>query len=120
MNQMLVARPHQETTTELLSRLWQRSMPVLCSRLDLLEAAAAAACRHSLPHGLRTDAIMEAHKRAGSLGMFGYTSGTELAREIEALLEAPGTPHGEILSKLTRALRHTLFPRPSAAVDRSI
>jgi HPt (histidine-containing phosphotransfer) domain-containing protein len=99
-----------EATRELLSRLWQRSVPLVRERLATLDAASAAAHTGKFPDDLRIRAIDEAHKLAGSLGMFGYPESSALATEIEALLEAPDPPPAEFLTTLTTALRTTLFP----------
>jgi HPt (histidine-containing phosphotransfer) domain-containing protein len=99
-----------DPTRELLNRLWQRSVPIVRERLDTLDSAAAAATTNTLTDDLRAHAITEAHKLAGSLGMFGYSAGTEFAREIETLLEAPGTSSADRLTTLAASLRATLFP----------
>ena len=96
-------------TKVLLEQLWQRSLPVLMERLDILDAAAEEARSGLLAKDLRTQAIMESHKLAGSLGMFGYSEGTRLARVIEVLLEAPGEPDSQEFVSLTTALRASLF-----------
>jgi HPt (histidine-containing phosphotransfer) domain-containing protein len=105
----VIATAQPASTRELLDRLWQRSLPLLCERLDVLDAAAAAS-HAEIPIALRTQAIAEAHKLAGSLGMFGYPSATDLSREIETLLEAPGNPDAALLTKFTTDLRAILFP----------
>ncbi len=101
-------------TQEILARAWQRTQPVIRERLCLLEATAQAAYKGSLPAEIRDPAIAESHKLAGSLGMFGFPHGTELAREIEVLLESSATPPPELLESLTLELRSTLFPSEAA------
>ena len=98
-----------DATRELLIRLWERSLPIVRERLDTLDTAAVAATTNTLTDDLRAHAIIEAHKLAGSLGMFGYSKGTELAREIETLLEAPGAPAADRLTDLSISLRKILF-----------
>lgn len=95
-------------TSTLLQALWQRNLPILRSRLALLESAADSAVAGSLGDELRSEAGATAHKLAGSLGMFGYTEGTELARSIEHLLEGSGPVAAEALSDLTVRLRSSL------------
>jgi HPt (histidine-containing phosphotransfer) domain-containing protein len=104
------APPQSDGTGALLSRLWQRSLPLLLERLAVLDAAANAAHAGTLAADLRAQATDEAHKLAGSLGMFGYPDGTDLARKIELLLEAPGSPPPDYLTELTTELRAILFP----------
>ena len=93
---------------QMLTALWQRGLPRLHSRLDLLDRAAASAVAGTLARDVREQAAETAHKLAGSLGMFGYTQGTGLAREIEVLLEAAGEVDTIQLRALTAALRKTL------------
>jgi HPt (histidine-containing phosphotransfer) domain-containing protein len=102
--------PQSDGTRALLSRLWQRSLPLLLERLAVLDAAATASRAGTLTPDLRARAIDEAHKLAGSLGMFGYPDGTDLARKIELLLEAPNAPPPNRLTELAAELRAILFP----------
>jgi HPt (histidine-containing phosphotransfer) domain-containing protein len=74
---------------DLLSTLWQRNLPTLYERLDLLDRAASVAASGKLPESLRVEALDIAHKLSGSLGMFGYSKGTEIARRIEQILTHP-------------------------------
>lgn len=102
------AAPDSDATRILLADLWQRNLPLLRERLAALDAAAIAALAGQCSGDIRTQAIAEAHKLSGSLGMFGYMDGTDLAREIEALLDAPTPPPPARLTQLTQALRTTL------------
>ena len=107
---MVTATANPDITRDLLARLWERSLPVVRERLDVLDTAAAAAGSNALTEALRAHAIAEAHKLAGSLGMFGYSAGTELARAIEALLETETAPPADRISTLATNLRASLFP----------
>jgi HPt (histidine-containing phosphotransfer) domain-containing protein len=107
---MVTATANPDATRELLARLCERSLPVIRERLDVLDSAAAAAGNSALTDDLRTHAIAEAHKLAGSLGMFGYSEGTELAQQIEALLETEVAPSPGHLATLASNLRSALFP----------
>lgn len=57
---------------------------------------------------MRRGAMDTAHKLAGSLGMFGYPRGTELAREIEQMLEYDGIVDPGLLRELVVELRGCL------------
>jgi HPt (histidine-containing phosphotransfer) domain-containing protein len=57
---------------------------------------------------MREDASSTAHKLAGSLGMFGYTRGTEFARNIEVLLNEPGDVDALGLRELSASLRESV------------
>jgi HPt (histidine-containing phosphotransfer) domain-containing protein len=87
-----------------LASLWERNLPVLLARLDLLTKAAAA---DPLPDELRLEAVGVAHKLAGSLGMFGYNEATTIARSLEHTLEHEH-PDRERVLKLLTALRRQL------------
>ncbi|MGI4827380.1 MAG: Hpt domain-containing protein [Janthinobacterium lividum] len=75
---------------QLLATVWQRNLPLLRSRLASLEVTAQHAEAGLLSVAGRRDAADIAHKLAGSLGMFGYLRGTEIARELELLLDLDG------------------------------
>ncbi len=83
---VLASQPSQQ----LLASVWQRNLPVVRARLALLSDVASLADADVLTPIARQEAADVAHKLAGSLGMFGYLSGTEIARELELLLEAEG------------------------------
>jgi HPt (histidine-containing phosphotransfer) domain-containing protein len=100
----------------LLTALWERSLPTLRERLDILNRAAAAAASGHLTEASRAEAHSIAHKLSGSLGMFGHHRGTEIARQIEAILAAPtpDAPTPDTLSHLgalVTDLHDTLLPR---------
>jgi hypothetical protein len=104
-----------DATLALLRRLWRRSLPLLMERVNVLDRAAVAAHAGTLTRDLREQASAEAHKLAGSLGMFGHADGTDVARKIELLLEAPGPPPPARLTQLVTELRAILFPpRPAS------
>lgn len=83
---------------------------MFAERLAELDRAASLAATHELDAETRHSAMSTAHKLAGSLGMFGYAEGTELARKIEVLLEAPAADGLDALAlqELTAALRASL------------
>jgi len=77
-------------TAQLLAVLWERNLPVVQERLALLaNVLNALVSTGVLAPELQIDAANVAHKLAGTLGMFGYPRGTELARMIEEMLEMP-------------------------------
>lgn len=97
-----------EVARELISALWSRSAPLIADRLNGLDKACEAAVVGRLSPMMRRGAADTAHKLAGSLGMFGYPRGTELAREIEHLLENDGGVDPGILRELVLELRACL------------
>jgi HPt (histidine-containing phosphotransfer) domain-containing protein len=75
-------------TAQLLAILWERNRPVVMERLALLESTVQTLqTKGSLAPEIQVDAANVAHKLAGTLGMFGYPRGTELARMMEEVLE---------------------------------
>jgi HPt (histidine-containing phosphotransfer) domain-containing protein len=97
-----------DKTRALLDDLWKRNLPVVKARLNLLDDAAALV---PLPEITRIEAMNVAHKLAGSLGMFGFTEGTHISRQLELALDVPD-PDSAQLQRLTRQLRDQLLPEP--------
>lgn len=97
-----------DVARELISALWERSVPLLTDRLNGLDIACEAAVVGRLSPIMRRGAADTAHKLAGSLGMFGYPRGTDLAREIEQLLENDGAVDAGLLRELVLELRACL------------
>jgi HPt (histidine-containing phosphotransfer) domain-containing protein len=88
-----------------LAVLWERNRPLVEERLAALDRAAAG----SGDEALRQEGIVNAHKLAGSLGLYGYDEGTRIAREIEVLLGR--VPYDVArLRMLCRELRAVIFP----------
>lgn len=92
----------------LLIALWERNLPTVHERLDILDRAASAAAFGKLSEAGRIEALDIAHKLSGSLGMFGHHRGTEIARNIEQILKAPTPATLPSLVALTADLRQTL------------
>jgi len=97
-----------DVARELISALWERSVPLITDRLNGLDIACEAANLGRLSPIMRRGAMDTAHKLAGSLGMFGYPRGTELAREIEQMLECDGVVDAGLLRELVLELRTCL------------
>lgn len=91
-----------------LAKLWQKNLPTVRERLDLLDKYGAAASSGKLDEPTRIEALNIAHKLAGSLGMYGYQQGTEVASKMERILKSP-TPKTLItLRALSVDLRKSL------------
>ena len=86
-----------------MAAMWEEARPRIMGRVAVLQAAAAAASDGGLDLAARREAEGEAHKLAGSLGMFGFPTGTDVARDIETLLEGDG-PLGPEFSTLVSRL----------------
>ncbi len=100
----------QDKTAALLAKLWVKIQPLVEQRLETLDQAAAAAAAGNLSEDLRKQAAGDAHKFAGSLGMYGYDEGTRIARDLEVLLGG-ANPSPERLSVLIAELRAAVFPK---------
>jgi HPt (histidine-containing phosphotransfer) domain-containing protein len=96
-------------TESLLAAIWVRQRPLIKERLLTLDRAAAAAAAGTLELGLQEEAAGNAHKLAGSLGLYGYDEGTRIARELEVLLGSTN-PDAARVTVLTVELRAVIFP----------
>ncbi len=100
----------QQTLLE-ISRVWERTKEKLSHRIATIEQAMMALRQNQLSDELQFAAEREAHKLAGSLGMYGFVQGSRLAQEIEQffqskeLIDRNQTLH---LSELIVALRQEL------------
>ena len=92
----------------LLAELWQKNLPTLRQRLDLLDRIASDASSGTLAEAPRTEALSIAHKLSGSLGMFGYQQGTEVASKMERILKSPSPDTLLTLRALAVDLRESL------------
>src|SRR3982074_3822750 len=92
----------------LIAELWQRHLPTLIERLDILDRTAAEASSGSLAEAPRAEALSVAHKLAGNLGMFGYPKGSEVASQIEQTLKSPTPQTLANLTTLTKQLRQAV------------
>jgi len=96
--------------------VWERSKDETARRVGTLEEAVAAMLAGGLDDDLRGRAERDAHKLAGSLGMFGLPRGSELARELEQALAGPGGPpvlDAPLLAERVLALRAELDSQPA-------
>lgn len=97
-------------TAALIANLWQRQLPTLHERLDLLDRIAASSADGNLTAEDRKEGIAVAHKFAGSLGMYGYTRGSQVAGEMETFFRSDAPFDPAILLSLTFQLRESIFP----------
>ena len=91
-----------------LAQLWQKNLPTIRERLDLLDRFGSAAVSGSLEEHTRIEALNIAHKLAGSLGMYGYQQGTEVASKMERILKSPTPETLATLHTLATDLRKSL------------
>ena len=89
---------------QVLASIWQRNLPLVRERLCALDGIAQQAQIGALSHESRREGADIAHKLAGSLGMFGYLEGTEVARALELILESEGPMQDGSVQELTAEL----------------
>jgi HPt (histidine-containing phosphotransfer) domain-containing protein len=102
-----MTKPTDPEMASLIHTLWERNQAQIEHRLHLLDSAAAANRQGDMGEELRNEAREIAHKLAGSLGMFGFPMGSEIARRLELLFES-GDPDPDLLAELTVQLRGSL------------
>ncbi|WP_017318524.1 response regulator [Mastigocladopsis repens] len=118
----------KQHTQRITASVWERTKDKLSDRVTVIEQATTALLQDALEDELLFKAHAEAHKLAGSLGLFGFGYGSHLAQQIEELLEAeePLVQQQKLhLSELVVALRRELqlamtnpTPEPSSADER--
>jgi HPt (histidine-containing phosphotransfer) domain-containing protein len=92
----------------ILTQLWQKNLPTIRERLDLLDRFGSIAASGKLDEPTRIEALNIAHKLAGSLGMYGYQQGTEVASKMERILKSPTPETLLTLRTLATDLRKSL------------
>ena len=97
-------------TEALIAELWQRHLPALRDRLDILDRVAASAASGPMSSEDREQGIAISHKFAGSLGMYGYKRGTEIATELEQLFRSNPPSQPDLITPLIVELRESIFP----------
>ncbi|NJO96581.1 MAG: response regulator [Pleurocapsa sp. CRU_1_2] len=70
-----------------MEQTWLKYQNKMSERLKVLQQAVAKVKQANLSSQLQQDAQQAAHKLAGVLGMFSRDAGTDIAREIETLLQ---------------------------------
>ena len=103
-------QPSKSEIEAAVAKAWEMHQDTMRERLSVLEAAAAALKAGQLNTDLQRSGRSQAHKLAGSLGCFGFSEGSRIARELEQLLQldAPLDHHAGRLSALVQRLRQNL------------
>ncbi|MBD2576963.1 response regulator [Oscillatoria sp. FACHB-1406] len=108
----------RERTLAAVRKVWERFRGPIMERIAAVDEAIAALQSGTLSEELRAKAEQQAHKLAGSLGMYGFNEGSHLAREIEQALEGlsvrepVSTSLASNLKALAAQLRHELEQSP--------
>ena len=114
------ANPQQ--TLAAIRGVWEKSQGRIDQQMTVLEQAVAALDRQMLSLDLRQQAIQEAHTLGGSLGLFGFANGSDLARSIERLLTENSLLDSEQvnrLQKLVIQLRQLIQLSPNSPTSSS-
>lgn len=101
----------KQTKTEFLEKVWNKTKPVTFDRLVSLEQATQALSKNDLTEELRQRAEYEAHKLAGSMGTFGFSQGSLLARQLELIFgleETSRLSKRSYIEKIVRELREVI------------
>lgn len=97
-----------------LKAIWERHRDVVLARLEAIEHGVVP----DVGPDPRVQAASAAHQLAGTVGTFGFTRATELARELEVRLREPG-PVSADLRVLAVELRIELIGDVGASADKS-
>lgn len=112
-------KPIDSSGTTLLNETWEKFKGQVQEQVAVLEELAARFLHQDLQPDWQTIGKNIAHSLTGSLGTFGFSLSSELARQIEKLLgneqDLTGE-QGQLLFSLVRALREEL-DQPIATLD---
>jgi diguanylate cyclase (GGDEF)-like protein len=86
----LTKEQRQHLYREKAAKIWEQGKSNIIERVGILEQAAQALLNGALDDDIRQKAKQESHKLIGTLGTFGIHEGSEVARQIEALLQIEG------------------------------
>ncbi len=76
----------QAQATSAAAQVWAEYRHVIFERMSAIDTAVTGLRGANLTEEVRQRAVLESHRLAGSLGMFGLMEGTRISREIERLL----------------------------------
>jgi HPt (histidine-containing phosphotransfer) domain-containing protein len=79
-----------------LAAVWKKYLPEMSERVAVLERACESLTARKLTEAERESALAAAHKLAGALGTFGRAHGTELARDLESVLQSGNLTRDQI------------------------
>jgi len=94
-----------------VTQAWEMHQSTMYERLSVLEATAAAIDVGALSTEQQHAGRSHAHKLAGSLGCFGFSEGSRIARELEHLLQLDvplSDQHAPRVTALVQSLRQNL------------
>ncbi len=102
---MKEAKPTSEVDSKeikkVLLRVWEKRKPLTLERISTIEKACLALQAGTLTAGALSQALVEAHRLAGSLGTFGFAKATEICRGLEGILKDSATPVASRVQQMT-------------------
>lgn len=94
-----------------LAELWKQVRPITINQINQIESVLVAVEEHTLDPAHLKMACRSAHQLAGSVGSFGFVTASELAQQLDTLLqqlpELSPSEHRQTL-KLLSALRQLI------------
>jgi diguanylate cyclase (GGDEF)-like protein len=96
------------TSGEALRAIWQEHRTDVMERVGLIERAVAALRKSELDESLRIESQRAAHLLIGSVGTFGFTRASEIARELELELADPNPARAQAMAKLLATVHREL------------
>ena len=106
----------EQTFQASMAGLWGKYQGLMTQRVDALTQAASAIQAAQLTPDLQAEGTQAAHKLAGVLGMFEQDDGSDLAREIETLLESNAPARWQRVPSLVQQLVDLIQIQPSEAI----
>jgi PAS domain S-box-containing protein len=86
-SQPQVTNSNKREIDRAIAKIWSQFKERVSQQVKVLEQAAAALNNNDYTDELKLNAIKDAHSLAGALGSFGFPHGSQLARQIEQLLQ---------------------------------
>lgn len=97
------------------AKLWEKFKDRFLAQCAMLQQASEALTAGNLASDLQQQAHQSAHKLAGSLGIFGFMSGSRLAKELEELFQSSRElepAQAQRIAQLVSALQRELQKSP--------
>ncbi|HEY9604000.1 MAG TPA: response regulator, partial [Allocoleopsis sp.] len=105
-----------------VQQMWHELKESLGTQMELFEQTQAQLATRRLDSGLRQQAQAQAHRLIGSLGSLGCPQGSEVARQIEQLLQLASLGHNDArqLEALVGQLKQAVENHPKATATSKI
>ncbi|MEC4816379.1 MAG: response regulator [Scytonema sp. PMC 1069.18] len=111
---------YQKKVKAATAKIWEKFKDTYSEHFIILEEFATALKVYQITPQMRKQAKNEAHRLAGSLGIFGLIRGSQLAREIEDLLESQQVLNADDIQQiceLVKLLKNELQKAPELHLE---